>query len=153
VKWDARTPGPWAAELDGAAAIVNLSEERRLPQDGGEIGACLESRRRFRAGARGRRARGVPPATVWVQTATAHIYGRYGGPRFWMSLRDGQGFAADPVGGARGRRRWPKSRFRRGRKVVLRISFVLGRNGGGAGNAGQIGAMVVSADRRVGRSG
>src|SRR5438270_688291 len=24
VKWDARTVGPWAAELEGAAAIVNL---------------------------------------------------------------------------------------------------------------------------------
>src|SRR4051794_18022355 len=24
VPWDARTAGPWAAELDGAAAVVNL---------------------------------------------------------------------------------------------------------------------------------
>jgi uncharacterized protein (TIGR01777 family) len=82
VPWDGRTFGPWAGELDGADAVINLAgrsvncrynaENRR---------AILESRvdsTRAVGEAIGRASR--PPA-VWLQASTATIYAhRYDAP-------------------------------------------------------------------------
>ena len=82
VAWDGATPGPWAAELDGADVVINLagrivdcrytSENRRQILDsrvhstravGAAIAACAR-----------------PPAT-WLQASTATIYAhRYDAP-------------------------------------------------------------------------
>src|SRR5690349_20647892 len=76
VSWDARSAGAWAAELDGAAAVVNLvgrSVDCRKTEANRRI--ILESRvDSVRALGEAWRACARPPA-VWVQTSTAHIYG------------------------------------------------------------------------------
>ena len=129
VPWDARTVGPWAAELDGAAAVVNLvgrsvdcrktAENRR---------AILESRVdsvRALAAAYGRCDR---PPPVWVQTATAHIYGDTADEILDESSPVGRGFA--PEVGTAWERALDEADLGGCRRVVLRISFVLGRGGG-----------------------
>jgi uncharacterized protein (TIGR01777 family) len=130
VNWDARTLGPWATELDGAAAIVNLvgrSVDCRKTAANRKV--ILESRVDS-VRALGAACRQVArPPSVWVQSATAHIHGDPPGDTIITDDSPlGTGFAPD-VG-----RAWeaalaeaaPPSR----RTVVLRISFVLGRNGG-----------------------
>ena len=129
VNWDARTAGRWAGELDGAEAVINLvgrsvdcrkTEARRR-----EI---LESRVdsvRALAGAIARCTR--PPAT-WVQTATAHIYGDTADEVLDESSPIGTGFA--PQVGNAWERALEEADLPGCRRVVLRISFVLGRGGG-----------------------
>jgi uncharacterized protein (TIGR01777 family) len=73
--WDAATPGPWIAELDGADALVNLvgrsvncrynAENRRLI-----LSSRIDSTRVLGA-ALGRCTR---PPHVWLQSSTATIY-------------------------------------------------------------------------------
>lgn len=82
VPWDGATVGPWAAELDGATAVINLA---------GRIVDCRytpENRRQIlRSRVDSTRAVGLaiaacarPPAT-WLQAATATIYAhRYDAP-------------------------------------------------------------------------
>jgi uncharacterized protein (TIGR01777 family) len=131
VTWDAATAGPWSAELEGAAAIVNLVGRtvdcRKTPANRRVI---LESRvNSVRALGEARRARAHPP-TVWVQTATAHIYGDTADEFLDESSPIGQGFAPQ-VGVA-----WEQALEQfapppaQCRRVILRISFVLGRHGG-----------------------
>jgi uncharacterized protein (TIGR01777 family) len=82
VQWDARTVGPWAAELEGADAVINLAGRsvncRYTPENRRQI---LESRvdsTRVVGEAIARAAR--PPAT-WLQMSTATIYAhRYDAP-------------------------------------------------------------------------
>lgn len=129
VNWDARNPGPWAAELEGAAAVVNLVGRtvdcRKTPENKRVI---LESRVNS-VRALGEAMRGVAkrPA-VWVQSATAHIYGDTGDEVLDDSSPIGTGFAPQ-VGTA-----WEAALAEHAptevRTVVLRISFVLGRDGG-----------------------
>lgn len=130
VQWDAHAVGPWAAELEGAAGIVNLVGRtvdcRKTPANRKEI---LESRvDSVRAlGAACRQVRQSPG--VWVQAGTAHIWGDPPGDTIITdeSLL-GTGFAPD-VG-----RAWEAALHESAppgcRTVVLRISFVLGRHGG-----------------------
>src|SRR4051812_38632564 len=94
VNWDGRTIGPWAGEVDGAGAIVNLVGRtvdcRKTPAN---QAAILESRVdsvRVLAEAAGRAAR--PPA-VWVQSATGHIFGDTGDEVLDESSPVGAGFA------------------------------------------------------------
>ncbi|HYE21547.1 MAG TPA: TIGR01777 family oxidoreductase [Tepidisphaeraceae bacterium] len=129
VTWDARTAGDWASELDGAAAIVNLVGRtvdcRKTPANKRVI---LESRVDSVRALAAAWARAANPPKVWVQSATAHIFGDT-----WDEVLDdasptGTGFAPQ-VG-----RAWEAALAAADlpgvRKVVLRISFVLGRNGG-----------------------
>ena len=75
VAWDARTLGDWAAELEGAAAVINLAgrsvncrynaENRRLIKES----RVQATRVVGQAVARARR-----PPPVWLQASTATIY-------------------------------------------------------------------------------
>lgn len=130
VQWDARTVGPWASELDGAAGIVNLvgrSVDCRKTAANRKV--ILESRvDSVRAlGTACRQVDRVPG--VWVQAGTAHIWGDPPGDTVVTDDSPlGSGFAPD-VG-----RAWEaalrESAPPEFRSVVLRISFVLGRQGG-----------------------
>lgn len=82
VGWDARTLGPWAAELDGADVVVNLAgrsvncrytpENRRLILD-----SRVESTRVVGEAI----ARAARPPAAWLQMSTATIYAhRYDAP-------------------------------------------------------------------------
>jgi uncharacterized protein (TIGR01777 family) len=75
VAWDARTPGSWAAEVDGSDAVINLAgrsvncrynaENRRLIMD-----SRVDSTRAVGEAI----ARAARPPRVWLQMSTATIY-------------------------------------------------------------------------------
>src|SRR5439155_196112 len=80
--WDAETVGAWAAEVDGADAVINLAgrsvncrynaENRRL---------IKESRVRSTRAVGQAIARAARPPRVWLQASTATIYShRYDAP-------------------------------------------------------------------------
>jgi len=129
VNWDARTHGDWARELSAADALVNLVGRTvdcvKTPDHRDEI---LRSRvESTRALGDAMRAAEQPPP-VWVQMATAHIYGDPPTIRCDESSPFGCGLAPD-VG-----RAWEQAftdaKPDATRAVVLRTSFVIGKNGG-----------------------
>jgi uncharacterized protein (TIGR01777 family) len=73
--WDARAPGNWAAELDGADAVINLAGRsvncRYTPEN---RRAILESRVDATRAAGAAIARAARPPRVWLQMSTATIY-------------------------------------------------------------------------------
>jgi uncharacterized protein (TIGR01777 family) len=134
VSWDARSLGDWKRELDGAGGLVNLVGRTvdciKTPDHRDEI---LRSRvEATQVLGKAMRSIDAPPP-VWVQMSTAHIYGD---PPEVMCDEDspfGAGFA--PLVG----RAWEEA-FQAGalsgqRKVILRTSFVVGRDRGAGGGA------------------
>lgn len=127
--WDARTLGDWARHLDGAAALVNLAGRTvdciKTPDHCDEI---LRSRVESTE-VLGRAVRGVanPPA-VWVQMATAH---RYGDPPEVVIDEDSAfGVGLAPFVGAAWEDACARAVLSGMRLVILRTSFVLGRDEG-----------------------
>ena len=129
VEWNATTGGAWAAELEGAAAIVNLAGRSincvHTLANSREI---LESRlAAVRALGKGY-ARVKNPPPVWVQCSATGIYGNAGDRTCDESLAPGPGFLAEVC------RAWEDAfnalDLREVRKVVLRLGVVLGREGG-----------------------
>lgn len=142
VRWDARSPGPWMNELEGAAAIINLAGRTvdciKTPDHRDEI---LRSRVEATT-VLGRACRAVTtPPPIWVQMSTAHIYGDPPEVECDESSATGLGLAPD-VG-----RAW-EAAFREcalptQRQVILRTSFVIGRrNAGGAGALGTLSLLA-----------
>jgi uncharacterized protein (TIGR01777 family) len=134
VAWDARTLGPWARELDGAAAVVNLVGRTvdciKTPDHQDEI---LRSRVEATTvlGAAMRQIDRPPP--VWVQMSTAHIYGD---PPTIVCDEDsplGIGFA--PAIGRAWEEAFHASVLPSQRRVIFRTSFVIGRDRGAGGGA------------------
>src|SRR5262245_3133004 len=127
--WDARTVGDWSRHLDGATALVNLAGRTvdcvKTPDHCDEI---LRSRVEATM-ALGRALQGVRTLPrVWVQMATAH---RYGDPPSVVCDEDAAfGYGLAPFVG----QAWEETHARAApagmRLVVLRTSFVLGREGG-----------------------
>lgn len=128
VQWDGRTAGGWAAELEDAAAVVNLA--------GASIN-CVhtpENRRRIletrvdsvRAIGAALRTCNQPPA-VWVQGSAVGIYGHRAGPCD-ESTPAGEGFKPDVC------KQWEAAFAAECpaavRGVVLRIGVVFSRKGG-----------------------
>ena len=141
VGWDGRAVGGWAAELDGAAAAVNLAGKsvdcRFTAAARREIlGSRVES---VRAVAAAVRQCGSPPA-VWVQAGAIGIYGDSGERVCEASERFEVDFDADPLGSgateflARACRHWEAAFYDaetpETRKVLLRIGVVFGKGGG-----------------------
>jgi uncharacterized protein (TIGR01777 family) len=134
VPWDGRTLGDWKRDLDGAIGLVNLVGRSvdciKTPDHQDEI---LRSRvEATRVLGQAMRAIASPPP-VWVQMSTAHIYGDPPGARCSEDSPLGVGFA--PFVG----RAWEEA-FHAGalpsqRKVILRTSFVIGRDIGAGGGA------------------
>jgi len=137
VHWDAKTVGNWATELNGAAALVNLVGRtvdcRKTVENKAEI---LRSRVNsvIALAAAMRTCKSPPP--VWIQSTTAHIYGDTEDEIFDESSPIGTGFAPQ-VGTA-----WEAALADHApnsiRQVVLRISFVLGKNGGALKTLGRL---------------
>jgi uncharacterized protein (TIGR01777 family) len=129
VAWNARTPGSWATEVDGAAAIINLTgksiNSRHTEKNRREIIASrVES---VRAIAEAIAASDVPPP-VWVQASAVGIYGNAGDALCDESAPHGSDFMAEVC------EQW-EAAFRTAltpatRGVVLRFGVVLGREGG-----------------------
>ena len=139
VPWDGRADGKWSQCLNGADGLVNLAGRSvdciKTPDHRDEIyRSRVESTR-----ALGRALRTVnSPPPVWVQISTAHIYGDPPTAVCTEESEFGTGLAPD-VGKA-----WEHA-FRESvlpeqRAVILRTSFVLGRDqGAGAGALGKLG--------------
>ena len=128
--WDGQTVVEWARELNGAAAVVNLT---------GRSVACLytaENRREIIA-SRVNSVRAIAQACercdesppVLVQAASLAIYGDPGDRICEEDAPHGTGFSVDVC------EAWEGEFFANGapggaRRVALRIGFVLGRDGG-----------------------
>ena len=134
VNWDARSLGDWKRELDGAAGLVNLVGRSvdcvKTPDHQDEI---LRSRVEA-TNVLGLAMRAIEkPPPVWVQMSTAHIYGD---PPSVMCTEDspfGCGFA--PFIGKAWEKAFEESALPGQRKVILRTSFVIGRDRGAGGGA------------------
>ena len=127
--WAARTLGDWAAELDGAAALVNLTGRSvdciKSPDHCDEI---LRSRvESTRALGRAVRAVDTPPP-VWVQMSTAHIVGDP--PEVVCDESSADGFGLAPSVGRAWEDAFAEAVLPTMRPVILRTSFVLGKTGG-----------------------
>ena len=127
--WDASSPGDWVKELEGATALVNLagrSVDCRKTPDNCDL--ILRSRvdTTLLLGKALRLIRTPPP--VWVQMSTAHIYGD---PPITVCSEDSTfGYGLAPFVGQAWEKAFIESVLPGMRQVVLRTSFVLGRNGG-----------------------
>lgn len=75
VAWDARTQGPWTAELDGADVVINLAGRnvncRYTPENRREI---MSSRVESTTAVGAAIASCANPPRVWLQASTATIY-------------------------------------------------------------------------------
>jgi len=118
-QWDARSLGIWTDVLDGAAAIVNIVGRTvdciKTPDHCDEI---LRSRVEATRVLGDACCEVASPPPVWVQMSTAHIYGDPPEAVCDEQSAFGYGLAPDVA------RAWAT------RGVVLRTSFVLGREGG-----------------------
>ncbi|MCA1630934.1 MAG: TIGR01777 family oxidoreductase [Acidobacteria bacterium] len=81
-RWDARNVGDWAAELEGADAVVNLAGRSvNCRYDGANRREIMESRVESTRAVGEAIARAARPPRVWLQMSTATIYAhRYDAP-------------------------------------------------------------------------
>jgi len=134
VRWDARSLGEWRRELDGAAGLVNLTGRSvdciKTPDHQDEIlRSRVESTRVLGAAVR---SIDMPPP-VWVQMSTAHIYGDP--PEVVCSEESPFGYGLAPFVGRAWEEAFDASVLPSQRAVVLRTSFVIGRDQGAGGGA------------------
>ncbi len=132
--WDGRTLGEWRDELNRAAGMVNLAGRNvnciKTPDHQDEI---LRSRvESTRVLGEAIRSINLPPP-VWVQMSTAHIYGDP--PRAVCSEKSALGYGLAPVVGRAWEEAFRASVLPSQRGVILRTSFVLGRDRGAGGGA------------------
>lgn len=75
VRWDGRTLGPWAAELDGADLVLNLAGRSvNCRYTTANLQAMMDSRVESARVVGEAIARASRPPTVWLQMSTATIY-------------------------------------------------------------------------------
>jgi uncharacterized protein (TIGR01777 family) len=134
ITWDARTLGDWKNELSGAAALVNLVGRSvdciKTPDHQDEI---LRSRveATLLLGKALRAIKNPPP--VWVQMSTAHIVGDP--PNVVCDEDSPPGYGLAPVVAKAWENAYHQSVLPCQRQVILRTSFVVGRNRGWGGGA------------------
>lgn len=138
VAWDARTPGNWIAELDGAAAVLNLagrSVNCRFTPDNKR--AVMESRVNSTRAIGEAIARCRTPPATWLNASTATIYRHTFGPPHDEQSTD---FAPTPEAkddySVQVARAWEQALSdaatpSQTRKVALRITIVFGTVDGG----------------------
>ena len=136
--WDGRTVGEWVAELEGAAALVNLAGRsvdcRKTPDHCDEILRSRVESTRVLGEACGEL--NAPPP-VWVQMSTAHIYGDP--PTAICTESSAFGYGLAPDVGRAWEAAFAASKRPSQRGIVLRTSFVVGRDrGAGRGAMGRL---------------
>jgi uncharacterized protein (TIGR01777 family) len=134
VPWDGRTPGDWQRCLDGAAGLINLAGRSvdciKTPEHQDEIlRSRVESTRVL--GVAMRQVAAPPP--TWVQMSTAHIYGDP--PSAWCDEDSTTGYGLAPFVGKAWEEAFRDSVLPTQRQVILRTSFVLGRDRGAGASA------------------
>ncbi len=132
--WDGRTIGDWANVVDGADAVVNLSGRTvnciKTPNHCDEIlRSRVESTRVL--GQAMRRVSSPPP--VWVQMSTAHIYGDP--PSAVCTEESAEGIGLAPTVARAWEAAFAESKLPYQRGVIMRTSFVVGRDRGAGGGA------------------
>jgi len=132
--WDGRTSGPWCDCLDGADGLVNLAGRTvdciKTPEHQDEIlRSRVESTNALGAAMR---LVGNPPP-VWVQMSTAHIYGDP--PAAVCSEESPFGVGLAPTVAKAWEEAFNASRLPSQRGVIMRTSFVVGRDRGVGGGA------------------
>ena len=128
-QWDGRTVGEWAKHLEGTTAVVNLAGRTvdciKTPDHCDEI---LRSRVEATLTI-GKALQDIAnPPPVWVQMATAHIYGDP--PEAVCDEDSPFGFGLAPIVGKAWEAAFAEAAPSKMRQVILRTSFVLGANGG-----------------------
>ena len=134
VTWDARSLGDWKRDLDGASGLVNLTGRTvnciKTPDHRDEIlRSRVEATRVL--GLALRRIDSPPP--VWVQMSTAHIYGDP--PTVTCTEGSAFGYGLAPFVGKAWEKEFRTSVLPTQRGVILRTSFVIGRDRGAGGGA------------------
>ena len=132
--WDGRSVGDWTTAIDGCDAVVNLAGRTvscvKTPDHQDEIlRSRIESTRVL--GAAMREAHAPPP--VWVQMSTAHIYGDP--PTAVCSEGSATGYGMAPTVAKEWEAAFAESILPEQRGVIMRTSFVIGRDRGGGGGA------------------
>ena len=129
VYWDGRRLGPWTTEVDGADAVINLTGRnvncRYTRKNLREIDASREDSVRVMAAAIKNSAQ---PPRVLVQASTTAIYGDAG--EHWCDETTPPGDGIPVRTATKWERAFEAAPTPNTRRVVLRISFVLGREGG-----------------------
>lgn len=133
-RWDGRSVADWCKEIDGADAVINLAGRSvnciKTPDHQDEIlRSRVESTRVL--GAAMRLANKPPP--VWIQMSTAHIYGDPPSALCDEYSEEGIGFA--PTIGRAWEAAFKGSLLPCQRGVIMRTSFVLGKDRGAGGGA------------------
>ena len=134
VEWDARSVGEWRNALNGAAGLVNLVGRSvdciKTPEHCDEI---LRSRVESvnALGAAMRLIKTPPP--IWVQMSTTHIYGDP--PEVVCNEDSVFGYGLAPDVGKAWEAAFKDNVLPSQRGVVLRTSFVVGRDCGAGGGA------------------
>lgn len=147
VVWDGRTLGDWAEVIDGCDAVVNLAGRTvnciKTPDHCDEI---LRSRvESTRVLGHAMRAVSSPPP-VWVQMSTAHIYGDP--PTAVCTEESAEGYGLAPTVARAWEAAFAESKLpcndQKGQRgVVMRTSFVVGRDrGAGGGALGTLGLIA-----------
>lgn len=126
-KWDGRTRGDWAGCVDGAHAVVNLAGRTvdcvKTPLHCDQI---LRSRvESTRALGLAVQAAKIKPK-VWVQMSTAHIYGD---SELACDESAATGYGLAPTVGKAWEEAFDESCPEGVRRVILRTTFVLGKEG------------------------
>ena len=136
--WDAKSLGSWQSELDGSSALINLSGHSIDCRYTKKNKSLILNSRIDSTKVLGQAITALKsPPPVWLNASTATVYPDIRGnvpPHNENSNTDAPGFAEE-VG-----RAWEKSFFESScegvRQVAMRISIVLGKQGGGiSGNA------------------
>lgn len=133
-RWDGRSVGDWCKEIDGADAVINLAGRSvnciKTPDHQDEILRSRVEATHVLGVAMGLAKR---PPSVWVQMSTAHIYGDPPSTMCDEYSAEGVGFA--PTVGRAWEAAFSESLLPNQRGVVMRTSFVLGRDRGAGGGA------------------
>jgi uncharacterized protein (TIGR01777 family) len=132
VEWDGRTLGPWAKQLDGARAVVNFAGRNvNCRYHAANRRAILESRVNSVRVIDQAILRCASPPAVVVQAATLAIVGDAGDTVLDESAPPGVGFSPDVA------KSWEaafdEATTPNTRRVLMRVSFALGRDGGALG--------------------
>lgn len=152
MEWDGRTLGAWSSALDGADALVNLAGRTvdcvKTPDHCDEI---LRSRvESTRVLGLALREVGSPPP-VWAQMSTAHIYGDPPNARCDEDSATGYGLA--PFVGHAWEGEFERAALPSMRRVILRTSFVLGREGGALARLAKLARFGLGGRSGHGRQG
>jgi len=129
VAWDGKTLGGWTREVDGADAVINLAGKnvncRYTPKALAEVD---ESRVNAVVAMNTAIAQATKPPRVLIQAATTAIYGETG--ERWLDESTPPGYGVPPLTALKWEHAFATHPTPQTRRVSLRISFVLGRDGG-----------------------